>query len=760
MRWSRSAQRVLSLAVLLPTAAFALELETPVAEALFVERPPAIDGVLDEPEWARALPVGSFTQVEPVEGAEPSKRTEVRILTDEDNLYIGVRCWDDDPAGIIARKMQRDGSVRGEDRVGFILDTFLDHRNGYFFATNPLGARVDALIEDADLLLNWDGIWNVKARIDAQGWTAEFVIPFKTLSFREGADRWGLNLLRGIRGSQERNTWADPHQNKKFSDPAHIGQLRGMARARQGIGLDVIPSLSLASVDDSRRLAGESERRHYTRTKASGDIRYKITPSLTASVTSNTDFGQTPLDDVKVNLSRFALFFPEKREFFLQDEGIFEFSSVGQDAQPFFSRKIGLSAEGETVPIRGGGKLTGRVGPLSIGALVAQQASQEHEAGGVASKTLGVTRLKLNVGDESTIGVIGTIGDPQGDAGNWVVGTDFNYRTSELFGEKVFEAGAWAQRSRRYGAGPQCLTDLDKPRDCDSENAYGLRVAYPNDRVNWHFVVQRIEEDFRPALGFLRRQDIIRYRGSWRYRWRPEGWIQTVDHGLFGFIGTESDRPEHTTESFMRLNVLDIRTRVGDRFYLYAQADFQDEPLDRWVFENVAVPKGKNFSRTGGVAFEASGSRRVSGKLEVFGGEYYDGWRSGFISRIRWEPIRQLIFGLSYSHSRYWDLLQLDPGALCNEDSSTVSAVCGDEFTVRIVTARVTLQLSPDLSWDNLVQYDNNSDQMNLESRVRWTLTPGSDLFLVLRQGFLAEAGSLRAERTEPVVKLSWTFRF
>ena len=753
MRWSRSAQRALSLAVLLPAAAaIAVEPVRPVADAFFVERPPAIDGVLDEPEWARAESIGPLTQVEPIEGAAPSKRTEIRILTDADNLYVGVRCWDDDPDGIIARKMQRDGSVRGEDRVAIVIDTFRDHRNGYFFATNPLGARVDALIEDADILLNWDGIWNVKTRIDAQGWTAEFVIPFKTLSFREGSDTWGMNLLRGIRGSQERNTWADSHQNKKFSDPAQIGLLRGMARARQGLGLDVIPSLSLASIYDASRLSGESERRQYTRVTPSGDIRYKITPSLTASATSNTDFGQTQIDDVKVNLSRFALFFPEKREFFLQDEGIFEFSSVGQDAQPFFSRKIGLSAEGETVPIRGGGKLTGRVGPLSIGALVVQQAKQDYGGAEIGSKTLAVTRLKLNVGGESTVGVIGTFGDPQADRGNWLAGTDFNYRTSEVFGDKVLEAGAWYQHSGSYDDG------ID--RDAGSENAYGIRLSYPNDRIQWHLVAQRIEEDFRPALGFLRRENIVRYRGSWRYRWRPETSIQTVDHGIFGFIGTESDRPEHVTESFMRLNVLDVRTRVGDRLYLYAQADFQDEPIDRRVFDNVAVPEGKHFSPTGGVAVEASASRRVSGGFELFGGEYYDGWRLGFISRVQWEPVRHLLFALSYSHSRYWDLLQLAPSSLCNENSDSVVSACGDAFRVRIATARVALQLSPDLSWNNRVQYDNDSNAMNVQSILRWTLTPGSDLFLVLNQGFLAEDGSLRAGRTEPIIKLSWTFRF
>ena len=756
-------QRVLGLALslLLPAATgFGEPFAKPVAQALFVESPPELDGVLDDPQWAQAKPIGPLTQVDPIEGAAPSKATEVRVLTDGDNLYVGVRCWDDDPAGIIARSMQRDANLGAEDRVGFLLDTFLDHRTGYFFQTNPLGARVDGLIEDVHLLLDWDGIWNVKARIDDKGWTAEFVIPFKTLSFRGGAADWGLNFRRGIRGTQETDNWADPYQNMRFIDPVRAGLLQGMERSRLGIGLDIVPSLSLTRVDDSLRPPDEDESRHYTRITPSGDIRYKITPSLTLAATANTDFGQTPADDVRVNLSRFALFFPEQREFFLQDQGIFDFANVGQDVQPFFSRRIGLSATGEPVPIRGGGKLTGRLGPLSLGGLVVHQARQDHEGEDVGERTLGVARLKLNVGEESTIGLIGTFGDPQAQFGNWLVGADLNYRTSDLFGEKVFEAGAWYQKSHSYGSGAPCENSNGEPRSCNAENAYGIRLAYPNDRVNWKFVIQRVEEDFRPAMGFLRRQNIVRYRGSWRYRWRPETEIQTIDTSSFVFLGTESDRPDHLTEGFFRQTFVDIQTLVGDRFYAYLQLEFQDEPGDRTVFDNVVLPKGKHFSPVGGVAFEASASRRVSGRLELFGGEYYDGSRFGFVSRVQWEPISQLVLALSYRHTRHWELVRAESGPLCNDESVTVAADCGDSFTVRVATALVRLQLSPDLSWNNLVQYDNASDQLNIQSIFRWTVTPGSDLFLVLNQGLLADDGTLRAQRTEAIAKLTWTFRF
>jgi hypothetical protein len=738
--------------------------ELPTANATWTDAGPEIDGVLDDPVWADAEVMGPLTQVEPVEGAGMSLRTEVRILTDEDNLYIGVRCYDDDPDSIIARNMLRDGTLLAEDRVGFVLDTFHDRRNGYFFETNPLGLRLDGLIEDARFSFNWDGIWNVKTIIDEKGWTAEFVIPFKTLNFREGEDRWGMNFLRGIRGSQENGRWASPFQNRSFVDMSGNGVLHGLGRARQGLGLDIVPSMTIRRVDDSNELPDESGERHYTRITPSGDVRYKITPSLTATATANTDFGQTPVDDVQVNLSQFALFFPEKREFFLQDQGIFDFGNIQVDAQPFFSRRIGLSEFGDPVPIRGGGKLTGRSGPINMGFLGVHQKSQNHVGSedDVDARTLGVARVKMNVLEESTVGLIATYGDPQSDDGNWLVGADANYRTSKLFGDKVFQAHAFFQHSHTTGAGATCERDNNQgERDCDSEAAYGLRLVYPNDRINWEFIFHDIQEDFNPALGFVRRGNAKRYRGFFRYRWRPETWIKTIDNNSFGAILTESDRPERITEVFFRETFAQVETLVGDMAGAYYQLQMQREQDSRRVFDNFSLENGKYWFSTGGLFVEATKSRELSGRLEVFGGEWYDGYRVGVLPRVEWRPTRQLLFALSYSHTRHWGLDRLGASSsLCNVDSDVDPAPCGNSFTVRIATARFELQLSPDISWNNLVQYDNGSDEINVQSRFRWTITPGSDLFLILNQGFIDEGNSFDAGRTEPLVKLAWTFRF
>ena len=737
----------------------------PVAQATWTERAPKIDGVLDEAVWQTAEPLSALTQVEPVEGVPPSRPTEIRILTDSQNLYIGVRAWDPDPGTIIARSMQRDADLVKEDRFGFILDPFHDRRNGYFFQTNPLGARLDGLIEAARLSFEWDGIWNVKTRIDSQGWQAEFVIPFKTLNFRPGADVWGFNTFRGIRGAEENTRWAEPYQNLSTIDPGAAGTLRGMARARQGLGIDVVPSMSIARVDDARELEDENNERHYTRFQPSGDVRWKITPSLTATGTANTAFGQTPADDVQVNLGRSRLFFPEKRDFFLQDEGIFDFGNIEVDAQPFFSRRIGLSVDGDQVPIRGGGKLTGRIGPLNVGVLTVHQAAQNHEEldpavdEDVEAKTVGVARLKLNVGEESTVGVIGTWGDPQTEDGNWLVGTDFNYRTTELFGDKVFETSLWYQRSHSYGDGATCTRNDDSERDCDQENAFGMRMAYPNDRVNWNFVLQEIQEDFRPALGFVRRDNTRRFRGNFRYRWRPEdeGTIRTLDANLFGYVLTASDRADVVQEAAVWPTFPDITTDIGDRLTPSLRATYERELEDRPVFDNVLIAKGEYQFLQGVLALEASRARPVSGRIEVSGGGYFSGYRVGVDTQLRWEPIPQLLVVLRYNHLRHWGLERTRRSASSDDPDPGIG---GNSFTVRIATARVEVQLSPDLTWSNLVQYDNGSDQMSLQSRFRWTITPGSDLFLVLNQGFIAEDETLKAGRTEPLVKLAWTFRF
>ncbi|MBW2244794.1 MAG: carbohydrate binding family 9 domain-containing protein [Deltaproteobacteria bacterium] len=402
--------------------------EPPLAQAVLVSEAPTIDGYLDDPAWRQAFKIEDFTQVVPVTGAEPSERTLVYVARDEQNLYLGIRCYVRDPSTILAKRMQRDDSLFYDDRFAIVLDTFHDRRNGYFFQINPIGGRRDAIFEGEVFMVEWDGIWHAEARIDEKGWVAELAIPFQTLSYDPETDTWGLNLLRGIRRDNERTRWADPTLNRSFMNMSHAGILEGMRGISQGLGLDIKPYLSLGYEDDPDKDKSK------VIAEPGGDIAYKLTPSLTATVTANTDFAETEIDEAQSTVTRFALFFPEKRDFFLQDAGIFEFADLQHkvvspdgdtdaNARPFFSRKIGLTNDGKEPAIHVGGKLTGRIGRFNLGLLDVQL--EDH--GDVRSRNLAVGRVAMNLLGESKLGAIVTNGDPNSNDDNTLVGTDFNH---------------------------------------------------------------------------------------------------------------------------------------------------------------------------------------------------------------------------------------------------------------------------------------------------------------------------------------------
>ncbi|MHC5007676.1 MAG: carbohydrate binding family 9 domain-containing protein, partial [Planctomycetota bacterium] len=345
-----------ALAAALTSPAPAQGRDSPSLDVARTETPPVIDGVLDDPAWTDAPVIDELWQVEPVEGAPPTRRTEVRIVYDDDFMYFGVRCFDDEPDRIIATQLKRDGIQEADDRVEIVIDPFFDRRNGYLFSTNPVGARLDALLEANRLVLvNWDGIWYAGSTIDEQGWSAEIAIPFKTISFNPRTSRWSFNIERTVRRDNERIRWSSPQQNKRLTSVADAGVLEGIEGISQGLGLDVKPWGKLVYEDED---AGDDD----VDLDGGVDVFYKLTPSLTLSLTVNTDFAETEVDERQVNLTRFPLFFPEKRDFFLQDEGLFEFGGIRRNPLPFFSRRIGLSPTGQPVDLIAGAKLTGRVG--------------------------------------------------------------------------------------------------------------------------------------------------------------------------------------------------------------------------------------------------------------------------------------------------------------------------------------------------------------------------------------------------------------
>ncbi|MGH9803271.1 MAG: DUF5916 domain-containing protein, partial [Blastocatellia bacterium] len=364
----------------------------------------SIDGVLDESAWANATPLSEIQQREPKPEVAATERTEVRLLMDKDNLYIGVMCYDSEPGKVVGTQMRRDALLQSDDRIQILLDPFHDRRNAFYFATNPAGALVDGLIIENGQRINydWNAIWDVRVKRFDKGWSAEFAIPFKSLSFTPGQDAWGFNFSRFIVRKIEEDRWATPRLDVQFTQVSEAGELTGFGAAEQGRGLDVRPFAVGRWVRDqsgNSRFEGD----------VGGDVFYNITPGLRLTTTVNTDFAETEVDDRQINLTRFPLFFPEKRSFFLENAGVFNFTrSLNQpDLIPFFSRRIGL-LNGQEVPILAGAKLTGKAGNYDIGALaVRTRATNFTEA-----KNFFVGRVKRNLFKQSYLGGIYTEGDP------------------------------------------------------------------------------------------------------------------------------------------------------------------------------------------------------------------------------------------------------------------------------------------------------------------------------------------------------------
>jgi hypothetical protein len=428
--------------------------------------PLRLDGRLDEAAWAAADSIANLTQIEPAEGGAPAGRTVVRVLAGAGEIVIGVRADDPEPGRLVSFARERDAALANEDHVKIVLDTYRDGRSGYVFAVNPNGARYDALVADQGEgeNANWDAVWEAATARTATGWSAEIRIPVRSLLFRPGLDEWGFNVQRRVQRLQETDRWASPERDYKITQTFRAGRLTDLPPFALGVGLSVRPSLTAGAGVPAPRGRMEDDR------DASLDVTQLLGANTLASLTVNTDFAETEVDTRRTNLTRFPLVFPEKRTFFLQGADIFDFGlGAGDDARPFFSRRVGL-LNGQEVPIRVGGKVNGRSRGTNYGAL----AVRTGHAGvpGLDSlptgNTMGVLRVKQNVLRESSVGVISTFGDPLGRARSWLGGADATYQTSRFRGDKNFLVGVWGQALGREGLAGR-------------RRAFGGKVDYPND---------------------------------------------------------------------------------------------------------------------------------------------------------------------------------------------------------------------------------------------------------------------------------------
>ena len=679
--------------------------------------PVTLDGRLDEAAWAGAAPIGALVQTEPDEGAAPTEATDVRVLRDDETLYFGIRCFDRSPAGIAATKMGRDGELEGDDHVMVVLETFGDRRNGFFFAVNPRGARAEGQIANnsEELNFDWDGIWDAAARVDDAGWTAELAIPFKTLRFRKEVAAWGLNVQRYVARRQETDRWTAARRDVWISNLSEAGRLEGLQGARQGRGLDVRPYLSAGEEDGGGEV------------KVGGDVFKNLTPNLTASLTINTDFAETEADDRQVNLTRFPLFYPEKRTFFLEGAGIYEVASLGSqnsDLVPFYSRRIGLF-QGEEVPVLAGLKLSGRVERWNVGLLDVKTGRVDDL--GLDRQNLLAARVSRNLFRQSFVGALVTHGDPSGAGSNTLAGVDARFATSTFRGGENLSLDLYAFATDDEASGRK-------------GHAWGGKLDYPNDLWDVALTFKEIDADFRPALGFVSRTGIRKTNAKADFMPRP-GRLGIRQLFLEASLQYVTDTSGRTLDWMVIASPLGFQTESGDgfRFEWVPQFERLDEPFE--IQPGVVIPAG-DYHYTAWIAeVETAERRRWVGEVEVRWGSFYDGDLTRLEARLALKPSAHLLVGL--------------------EGEWSEGEVPDGRFTAKVLAGRLDVNFNPNLGWSNLVQYDSDSKELGFQSRLRWRLRPASDLFVVFNRGWVHEPdGVYRPYFDRGSAKVQHTFRW
>jgi hypothetical protein len=692
-----------------------------------------VDGNLNEPEWRDNPGIGDFVQNVPHSGERPTEATQVSLAYSKDALYIAVRCNDRSPRRIVATEMRRDAELRDNDNIEIVLDTYHDHRNAYYFATNAVGAMVDGRItENQGPKMEWDGVWNVRTRIDDQGWTAEFEIPFKTMGFSPGMQTWGFNISRRVARLLETSRWASPSLDVQLSHTAKAGEITGLEGLSQGVGLDVKPYGIAGFSRDIETGTG------VTATADAGvDFFYRVTSNLVSSTTINTDFAETEVDARQVNLTRFELFFPEKRSFFLEDAGVFDFAQSGgggyhhqsNDMLPFFSRRVGLVSERE-VPIRIGEKLTGKLGRFDVGLLDVRTGNLKEQGNVLVPATnLAVGRVKANFLSQSYLGAMFTSGDPSGLAHNSFAGADLKLATANfLKSEKNLSLTLFGSKTR---------TTSVRGRD----TSYGGVISYPNDFISGEYKWMKIEENFNPALGFVPRPGVRISSGRIEAAPRPNFWnIRQMRFSVnYSDYYSLRQRAAETTQLQVSPFLLEFN---GGEELSYEWSRSTEELFEPWeIHDGIIVQPGKQRFSSHNVRGSSSQTKPFSIGADFASGSFYSGTRKEFGLDLTWRKNRHLSTALKMEQN--W--IRLKEGS----------------FNAIVLMYRLDYSFTPLIGLTNFVQYDTDSQNIGLQSRLRWILTPGNEFFVVFNQGWEQDRlDRFESSQTRFRVKLNYTLRF
>ncbi len=669
------------------------------AERMLPNERIVLDGILDEAVWTRAQHGGEFIQQDPVLGAEPTERTEVRFAFNRDHLYMGVICFDSEPDKLAGNTSKRDEFLSADDRFMWTMDTFLNQQTGYFFEMNPAGLMADALMgPGGSSNREWDGIWNARVRQSEIGWVIEIDIPFRTLAFDPNAPAWGVNFQRTVRRKQEELLWTGHQRNQGLRRMANAGLLVGLNEVSHGKGFEVKPYVAgYVDTPGGAPTVGEAD--------LGLDVAYNLTPSLRAVGTVNTDFAETEVDQRRVNLTRFPLFFPERRTFFLDGATFFDFP-----IRAFFSRRIGL-VEGVPQRIIGGSKLTGQAGANDLGALYVRTGEDQ----GVPGEDFLVGRWRRRILQQSYFGAIYTGRATHGETDvptRQTFGADLRLATSTFRGNKNLEfTGYWVANTTANDAGDGA--------------AWGARVEYPNDIWDVSVDVEEVQRNFEPAIGFTPRNDYRRYNPEFRWNPRPatrHPVIRRLGFGIDPYFLTDMRNRMESAGGNIQLFRMEMHS--GDNFEVNLSPSYERLREDFEIAEGVILPGGSDYHFTRWSVSANTANRRVIAlRPRAEWGTFFSGTRQEYEIGVDVRPRP----GIRVNTTLEYNMLELAEGS----------------FDTKLIRVAVDNQFTPFMYLVNNVQYDSVSRVLGWQSRFRWIVTPGNDVFVVYTQNWIDDADPL-----------------
>src|SRR6266542_2140595 len=662
-----------------------------------------IDGLLDEAAWSMAQAASEFLQQQPTEGAPASERTEVRVLFDDKNIYFGIRAFDSDAKHINARELVRDADFSNDDTIAIVLDTYHDRRNAFRFIVNPLGTQQDALITDEgrDINVTWNGSWISASRIDDKGFTVEIEIPLTTLRFKEGIESWGFNISRVIRRKNELSLWTGWQRSFGLERVSQAGELSGVEDIRRRRLREIKPYAS-GEWREGAPQVGANGFDAGARARIGIEVaKLGITPSLTAEFTVNPDFGQAEVDDQIVNLSRFSVFFPEKRDFFLENSGIFLFGREGEN-QAFFTRRIGLTDRGQPAPIDYGAKVTGKIGPYNVGFLQVQtrKLGQASTGFGIPRQQFTVFRVKRDILKRSYVGAIlvnsqgaTAIG---GSSHSRVGGADAEFNLTDHYTLKAFWMGS-ATPGVRSSAGSSRIESI-------FENALYRFIS----------VYEDVGAKFNPEVGFIERNAIHQYFGQFAYKPRPK-FIPHVQQMEFETqIEYYTDRAGKLATRQTELSWDTVFKNSSEVFFRPIEAvnDVLTEPFQ--IRPGIIIPAGTYHFNRPQLSFTSDLSKPIVFRVREKWGDFYSGKRYETSGGITWRPNPHVLIDLSESYNK----VHLREG----------------DFSTSLFAGRMNYNFSRKLLTSALIQLNSAARLSVINVRFRYIYRPNSDFFIIYNQ--------------------------